>query len=243
MYNTKRRMKLPVSIIVPTFNEEQYLPKLLKSIQEQTVQPDEIIVVDAYSVDETRKIAKSFGCKVIDGGVPAKARNLGAEIATQPILLFLDADVILPKAFLEKTIKEMTDRQLEIASCYIAPISHLKIDSWLHTIANYYIKLTSQFYPHVPGFCIFVKKQLHEAIGGFDETLILAEDHDYVRRAQKKGKFAYLESYKIPVSVRRLAEEGRVNVALKYVAVELHLLFLGKVRKSFITYKFGEHFK
>ena len=80
-------------------------------------------------------------------------------------------------------------------------------------------------------------------INGFDETLILAEDHDYVRRAQKRGKFAYLESYKIPVSVRRLAEEGRVNVALKYVAVELHLLFLGKVRKSFITYKFGEHFK
>jgi glycosyltransferase involved in cell wall biosynthesis len=236
-------MKLPISIIIPTFNEEQYLPKLLRSIEAQTVQPTEIIVVDAYSVDTTRKIANSYNCKVIDGGVPAKARNLGAKIASQPILLFLDADVILPKAFLEKTIKEMTNRNLDIASCYIAPISHLKIDSWLHTIANYYIKMTSQFHPHVPGFCIFVKKTLHDRIKGFDETLILAEDHDYVRRGQKVGEFAYLESYKIPVSVRRLAEEGRVNVALKYVAVELHLLFLGKVRKSFLSYKFGEHFK
>src|SRR5687767_8595987 len=110
-------MKLPISIIIPTFNEEQYLPKLLKSIEAQTVQPTEIIVVDAYSVDTTRKIAKSYNCKVIDGGVPAKARNLGAKIASQPILLFLDADVILPKAFLEKTIKEMTNRNLDIASC------------------------------------------------------------------------------------------------------------------------------
>lgn len=236
-------MKLPLSIIIPTFNEEKYLPKLLRSIQSQTVKPAEIIVVDAYSVDNTRKIAKEFRCKVIDGGVPAKARNLGAKIASQPIILFLDADVTLPKSFLEKTIKEMTDRRLDMASCYIAPISHLKIDSWLHTIANYYIKMTSQFHPHVPGFCIFVKKSLHNKIKGFDETLILAEDHDYVRRGQKVGEFAYLESYKIPVSVRRLAEEGRVNVALKYVAVELHLLFLGKVRRSFITYKFGEHFK
>jgi len=236
-------MKLPISIIIPTFNEEQYLPKLLRSIEAQTAQPTEIIVVDAYSVDTTRKIAKTYHCKVIDGGVPAKARNLGAKIASQPVLLFLDADVVLPKAFLEKTIKEMRFRNLDIASCYIAPISHLKIDSWLHTIANYYIKLTSQFHPHVPGFCIFVKKSLHNQIKGFDETLILAEDHDYVRRGQKVGEFAYLESYKIPVSVRRLAEEGRVNVALKYVAVELHLLFLGKVRKSFLSYKFGEHFK
>lgn len=236
-------MQLSVSIIIPTFNEERYLPRLLRSIREQSVQPKEIIVVDAYSVDNTRKIAEELGCRVIDGGVPAKARNLGAKIATQPILLFLDADVILPKAFLEKTVREMLARDLDIASCYVKPISTLKIDEWLHTITNYYLKLTSDFYPHLPGFCIFVKKSLHDKIKGFDESLILAEDHDYLQRAKKVGKFAYLHSYKIPVSVRRLAEEGRVKVALKYVAVELHLLFLGKIRKSFINYKFGEHFK
>lgn len=236
-------MQMNVSVIIPTFNEEKYLPKLLRSLKEQSVLPREVIVVDAYSVDNTRKIAKSFGCKVIDGGVPAKARNLGAKLAKEQMLIFLDSDVVLPKSFLEKTIKEMETRDLDIASCYIKPISRLKIDEWLHTITNYYLKVTSEFHPHVPGFCIFVKKDLHNKINGFDETLILAEDHDYVQRASKIGNFSYLKSYKIPVSVRRLAEDGRVKIALKYVAVELHLLFLGKIRKGFLSYKFGEHFK
>ena len=236
-------MKLSVSVIIPTFNEEKYLPRLLRSLERQSVQPNEVIVVDAFSVDKTRDIAKKFGCKIVDGGVPAVARNKGASTATQPILLFLDADVVLPKAFLVKTLKEMTDRELDIASCYIKPISRYKIDSWLHALANYYLKLTNQFHPHIPGFCIFVKRNLHRAIKGFDTTLVLAEDHDYVQRARKVGKFNYLQSYKIPVSVRRLSEEGRVKIALKYVAVELHLLFLGKVRKSIFSYKFGDHFK
>lgn len=236
-------MKLSVSVIIPTFNEEKYLPRLLRSLERQSVQPREIIVVDAFSVDKTRQIARDFGSLVIDGGVPAVARNRGAEKATQPLLLFLDADVVLPKAFLVKTLKEMTDRELDIASCYIKPISKYKIDSWLHSLANYYLKLTNHFHPHIPGFCIFVSKNLHNKIKGFDTTLVLAEDHDYVQRAKKVGKFNYLQSYKIPVSVRRLTEEGRVKIALKYVAVELHLLFLGKVRKSIFTYKFGDHFK
>lgn len=236
-------MKLSVSVIIPTFNEEKYLPRLLRSLERQSVVPKEIIVVDAFSVDRTREIAREFDCIIVDGGVPAMARNKGAEKATQPILLFLDADVVLPRSFLVKTIKEMTDRQLDIASCYIKPISKYKIDSWLHSLANYYLKLTNHFHPHIPGFCIFVNKDLHMKIKGFDTTLVLAEDHDYVQRARKLGKFNYLQSYKIPVSVRRLTEEGRVKIALKYVAVELHLIFLGKIRKSIFSYKFGEHFK
>src|SRR5690348_1009415 len=107
-------MKLNVSIIIPTFNEERYLPKLLKSIQRQTAQPKEVIVVDAFSIDKTASIARKFSCKVIldkaiytrtDISSPiAMQRNIGGHAATQPILVFLDADVVLPEAFLEKTI-------------------------------------------------------------------------------------------------------------------------------------------
>ncbi len=236
-------MKLPVSIIIPTFNEEKYLPKLLNSINNQTIQPEEIIISDAFSIDKTREIAKSFHCKVIQGGLPGAARNNGVKVATQPIILFLDADIILPSHFLEKCIVEMIDKNLDITSCFVVPISTLKIDRFLHEFVNRYFKFTQKFYPHIPGFCIFVKKKLHEAIGGFDESLILAEDHDYVQRAKKKGKFTYLKSYKIPVSVRRLSKDGRIKIALKYVAVELHMIFLGKIRRNFIKYKFGEYFK
>lgn len=236
-------MKLPISIIVPTFNEECFLPNLLTSIKNQTISPKEILIVDAFSIDLTRDIAKRFGCQIIKGGLPAKSRNNGAKLASEKILLFLDADVVLPPAFLERTITEMNERKLDIASCFVTPRSSLKVDRFLHQFANQYMRVTQKFHPHIPGACIFVKKSVHEKIGGFDESLILAEDHDYIRRAKKQGKFSYLKSYKIPVSVRRLSEEGRVKIVLKYVAIELHLIFLGKIKRNIFNYKFGNHLK
>lgn len=234
-------MRLPISIVIPTFNEQRYIPKLLESIKKQTLSPSEIIVADAYSSDKTREIAKKFGAKVINGGMPSVARNSGAKIARQPYLLFLDSDVVLPRSFLEKTFTEMEKKDLSIASCFITPRSNLKLDHLLHQFANQYMKLTQKFYPHIPGFCIFVKKSAHNYIKGFDESLVMAEDHDYVRRASKFGKFGYLKSYKIPVSVRRLSEEGRIKISLKYIATELHLIFIGKIRRDIFNYKFGQH--
>lgn len=234
-------MKLPISIIIPTFNEERFLPKLLFSLKRQSVPPLEIIVADAFSIDNTRSIAEAFGCKVVDGGLPAKARNSGAKKAIGQILLFLDADVVLPANFLGDTYKEVINRRLDIASCFVTPRSNLKIDKFLHQFANQYMKLTQKFHPHIPGFCIFVNKKTHSAIGGFDESLVLAEDHDYVKRAKRIGTFGYLKSYKIPVSVRRLSKDGRVKIALKYIAVELHLIFIGKIRSNIFNYRFGHY--
>lgn len=197
-------------------------------------------MADAYSIDNTRLIARKFGCQVIDGGLPAKARNNGAKKAKSKILLFLDADVVLPQFFLEKTYKEMVNRKLDIASCFVTPRSNLKIDKFLHQFANQYMRLTQKFHPHIPGFCIFVKKETHRKINGFDESLLLAEDHDYVKRAKKTGLFGYLKSFKIPVSVRRLSKEGRIKIALKYIGVELHLIFIGKIHHNLFNYKFGD---
>lgn len=230
-------VKLPLSIIIPTLNEGKCLPELLKSIKSQTKLPSEIIVADAFSLDHTRKIAKAFGATVVDGGLPSVARNNGAAVATQPILLFLDADVILPPSFLEQTFTEMLRRNLDITSCFITPRSPLKIDKFLHQFANQYMRLTQKIHPHIPGACVFVKKNIHKIIGGFDESLIFAEDHDFVKRAERFGKFAYLKSYKIPVSVRRLSAEGRIKIVFKYIAVELHLIFIGKIRRDIFNYR------
>src|SRR3989344_3955469 len=109
---------LPISIIIPTFNEERDLPKLLTSIANQTMKPRDVIVSDAYSEDNTRKIAESYGAKVVNGGLPAATRNNGARVAKSYVILFLDADVILPKPFLEKCFSEMARRNLDITSCF-----------------------------------------------------------------------------------------------------------------------------
>jgi len=234
-------MRLPVSIVIPTYNEEKYLPKLLDSIDKQTVGPTEVIVSDAFSEDKTREIAKKYGCKVVDGGLPAVGRNSGAKVAKSEIILFLDADVVLPKDFLEKTISEMTERGLDMASCFLKPTTRSKVDLAFYSAFNYYCKITTKIHPHIPGSCIFIKKYLHQKINGFDETIVMCEDQDFVKRASKFGKFAFLKSFKIPFSERRMIREGKIKFALKYFAMEMHLIFLGKIKRDLFDYKLGDH--
>lgn len=235
-------MRLPISIIIPTYNEEHFLPKLLNSIKNQVSQPAEIIVSDNSSTDKTRAIARKFNCIVVDGGLPSKARNNGAKVATQPVLLFLDADVVLPtKDFLEKTLAEMKLRKLGITSCFMIPLSKSKLDSFLFEFSNSYYNLTKRFFPQINGFCIFVKKKVHQKINGFDETVLLAEDYEYISRAVKITKFDYLRSCQIGVSSRRLDSEGRLKIGSKYFLAQLYFIFLGPIRTDVFKYKLGDH--
>ncbi|PIV12587.1 MAG: teichoic acid biosynthesis protein, partial [Candidatus Nealsonbacteria bacterium CG03_land_8_20_14_0_80_36_12] len=96
-----------LSIIIPTLNEEKYLPSLLEEIKKQNFSDYEIIVADGGSEDKTVKIARNYGCKIVKGGLPAKGRNEGAKIAEGDILLFMDADnIFLPENFLKNLLEE-----------------------------------------------------------------------------------------------------------------------------------------
>ncbi len=229
-----------LSIVIPTYNEEEYLPFLLRSIQAQNHKEHEVIVADAHSTDRTRDIAASFGARVVDGGLPGAGRNRGAEAAKGEIVLFLDADVILPDPwFLQATVVEFEKRKLGAATCKVDPISDKKVDRFFHEFYNYYMWVTAATRPTAPGFCIFARRGVHEKIGGFDEQIKLAEDTDYVNRAGKVAKFGLLKSAKIPVSVRRLDRDGRWNVAMKYLLCELHLRTRGNVKTDIFKYTFG----
>lgn len=229
-----------ISIVIPTYNEEVYLPYLLRSIQGQTFKDFEIIVADAFSTDGTRAVAESFGARVVDGGKPGAGRNRGAEAARGELILFLDADVVLPDPwFLQMTVAEFQKRKFAAATCKIHPLSAKAVDQVFHEVYNYFMWVTAGIMPHAPGFCIFVRKDVHEAIKGFDEEIRLAEDHDYAERAGKVGKFGILKSYRIPVSVRRLDRDGRLNVAIKYLLCELHMRTRGAVKSDIFNYTFG----
>lgn len=229
-----------LSIVIPTKNEEEHLPKLLESIRLQTIQPQEIIVADAHSTDKTREIAKSFGAKVIDGGMPSVGRNLGAKHVSTDLILFLDADVELrDPTFLEKSIKEFQDRCLGLATCDVFPLSDAYIDHFLHKAYNKYVRAWGSLFPHAPGFCMLVRREGHNKIRGFDESIVFCEDHDYARRFKRVGRFGFLKSTKIPVSIRRLDRDGRLKIATKYLLAELHLAFVGPIRSNKFNYTFG----
>src|ERR1700744_4037192 len=99
-----------ISIIIPAYNEEKYLPKLLYSISQQDFEGKmEVIVVDGNSEDKTIDVAKSFRKKISNLSILALRkrgisyqRNRGAEKAKYKYLLFLDSDMILPQHFLKR---------------------------------------------------------------------------------------------------------------------------------------------
>lgn len=232
-----------LSIVIPTMNEAAYLPTLLASMETQTLQPDEVIVADAGSTDETVEIARSFGARVVKGGMPGPGRNRGAEAAGGDILLFLDADVELRDSdFLNASIAEMQRRNLDLATCDVEPISEDKLDHVAHQAYNTFARACGSRFPHIPGFCMFVRREVHEQIGGFDESVVLCEDHEYAERACRAGAtFGFLRSLPIPVSIRRLERDGRVNVALKYMLAEVHRATIGPIRHDYFRYSFGHN--
>ena len=184
---------MKISIIIPALNEEKYILQLLRDIKNQTLKDFEVLVADADSSDKTVEIAKKNGAKVVKGGLPGVGRNAGARIAHGDFLFFLDADIRLPKDFLKNAYSEIKKRNLFLATCGFKPISCLLIDKAIFDTTNVLIKLSQYTRPLAPGACLFISKWLFEKVGGFDEKVKLAEDHDLIKRANRIKQLRVLE--------------------------------------------------
>lgn len=206
-----------LSLIIPTYNEEEYLPVLLESIKQQDFSDYEIIVADADSKDNTVKIAEEYGCIVVEGGMPAVGRNNGAKVAKGDYLLFLDSDLKLTEDYLAKVIYEFKMERLGIAITQMKPLSKKTEDKLLHDLANLFMISVEKIKPHGAGcYGIIAKRELHERCGGFNEELTFGEDTEYIERLAKKERFKVLRNAKIGVSTRRLEEEGLATLAKQY---------------------------
>ena len=226
-----------VSIIIPTLNEEEYLPRLLQSIKEQKYKDYEIIVADAGSEDRTVKIAKESGCTVVKGGNPAKGRNEGAKAAKGEIFMFVDSDVTFPENFLSEFLLAFKKRQADVAGCVLKIPSKKKTYRMYEKIIKFYFQATAGFYPHASN-CFLVKRWVHKNIGGFDEGIKLGEDFAYIRAAAKVGKFAFIPSLFFYVSARR-AQENMAKVIIQYSFAWPYMMVFGPVRSNIFKYKFG----
>ena len=171
--------------------------------------------------------------------MPARGRNNGAKIAKSELLLFLDADVVLKKGFLQYCCNEFQKKNLDGATCYAYPLSKNIFDVLSYMSANAWIWIFKRIKPYAHGFCIFSTKKAHSRIKGFDETITFGEDSDYANKISKIGKFDVLKKY-IYVSVRRFAKEGRLKSNIKYLYLNLYKLFIGEIRKD-VGYKFGHY--
>jgi len=233
-----------ISIVIPTLNEEDYLPKLLDSLRKQNSKEDyEVIIADAGSNDRTIEIAKErYGCKVVLGGLPAKGRNEGAKIAQGNLLLFLDADLILPNDFLDTLLKEFKEKNLDIASTDLVFLSDKKIYKIAAFLRNIYYRYTQRILPHISQ-CILAKKDIHNKIGGFDEKIKLCEDFDYIKKIGKIAKFGHINKIKFYSSVRRFEEDGLIYTFLKLLLAHLYIALFGPVKSDIFRYRFSHYLK
>jgi len=226
-----------LSIIIPTLNEEKYLPLLLEEIKKQDFDGYEIVVADAGSEDKTVQIAKNYGCKIVKGGLPAKGRNEGAKEARGDTFLFMDADnIFLPENFLKNLLEEFEKRKLEVASFPIYPQGN-----WFDKVAyglynNFLVNLTQKFSAYATN-SVLVRKEIHQKIGGFDEEIKIAEDHAYAKRARKFGKFGFIKTEPVLTSTRRFEQDGRTKTYLKYFLAGIYMFFLGDIKSDIFKYR------
>lgn len=230
-----------ISIIIPTLNEEKYLPRLLECIKSQSYKDYEIIIADNNSKDKTRKIAKKYRCRLTGGGHPGIGRNKGAKTAKGDILLFLDADVTFGKDFIKDALSVFEKQNLDIAGCYLYPSVNSIPYNLFFGVFNLWECLTQFFYPNAYGGAIFCKSSLHKKIKGFDETILLSEDMDYVKRAGKLGKFRIIKGSKIYFSVRRFEAEGKFKLAFKLFLSSIYRIFIGEIRTDIFNYRMDKN--
>jgi glycosyltransferase involved in cell wall biosynthesis len=228
-----------ISIVIPTYNEEKYLAKLLKSIKRQTYKDYEIIVAD-NSNDETKKIAERYNCIIANGGTPSIARNNGAGIAKYD-MIFFDADVVLKdNNFISDFLRIIKDEKLDIASCKVLPDTKKMSHRLYYFMKNYTNRLNP--IPHISGQCVYIKKAIFQSIKGYDENLVLGEEHDLLQRAKKQNvKYRMIMSLNVLNNTRRLKKEGFLKSFLKTFYSELYRTFIGKARKPLFNYEFGNH--
>jgi glycosyltransferase involved in cell wall biosynthesis len=225
-----------ISVIIPAFNEEKFLGNCLFSLKEQDFKDFEIIVVDNNSTDKTREIAKEFGAILVSEkkqGV-AFARNKGAKIAKGEILVFTDADTILPKDWLSRIQKEF-ERDKELiafgGSCefYSGPISARISSKFLLKPFLILDKFFSGGF-NLMGCNMAIKREAFLEVGGFNENLKLNEDVEISYRLREIGKVKFDLNFKVKTSGRRF-RHGLIFGIISYAPTTIFRWFFKKFDK------------
>lgn len=173
-----------VSVVIPTYNSEKILAKCLESIKNQTYKNIEIIVVDKNSRDKTTEVAKSYGAKVfvMNASERSVQKNFGVKLSRGKYVYIVDSDFIVEPEVIEEAVKKCENENYD-AIC-IHNTSDPTISFWSKVR-----KLERDCYrdDELNVAARFFKREIFEAIGGFNELLVAGEDYDLHNRLLEGG--------------------------------------------------------
>ena len=205
------------SVIIPAYNEERYLPRLLDSLDAARSayrggrDAVEVIVADNASTDRTAEVARERGCRVVpvDRRAIASARNGGARAASGAVLAFVDADTasVHPRTF------DAVDEALA-SGRYVGGATGVTLERWSAGLATTYVLMIPLVW--ITGMdtgVVFCRRDDFEKAGGYDERRYFAEDVAFLAALQRLGKsrrqkFARLTRVKAVASVRKFDQHG-----------------------------------
>ena len=231
---------IKVSVIIPTYNRAKLLEEALESAFAQTRQPDEIIVVDDGSTDNTETAIARFGPKVRyirqKNAGPSAARNNGISHATGDFIAFLDSDDLWPKDRLEHQLaalekhpdldflfgleaKFTSEQQFE--PCEIKDKELRRILDTLDCVVPDPLGLLIRE-NYIPTSSVLFRKQRLEKVGLIDESLKQAEDYDFWFRFATQGcRFGFINAISC---FRRMHEGNLVSQFAKRTASTIDVL-------------------
>ncbi|MFJ5668480.1 glycosyltransferase family 2 protein [Micromonospora chalcea] len=245
MTKSANRRPINLSVVIPTLNEERYLARTLDSLCGYS--SPEVIVVDASLNDYTKKVASEYATlyDLKYARSPKQdigyQRNLGAKLAKNERLLFLDADTLVGKGALEAC------SYLNGGPLFVASIRHIPDRDSLSTrvgmlVINALILLCRAVgLPVTNGDFILTNKQTHQAIGGFKEGYLLGEDTDFGLRARQAGaKTLIMWKHHVVASSRRLSTMSVPSLVWTWSRAYIRAIFVGPTpRNGDVTYPFG----
>ncbi|MBC2717618.1 MAG: glycosyltransferase family 2 protein [Desulfobacteraceae bacterium] len=198
--NNNNNKQSPVfSIILPTFNRDQLLPRAIKSVLVQTFVNFELIIVDDASADNTTGIIKKFAdpriryCHHANNSGAAAARNSGIRLAKGKYISFLDDDDEYLPDFLTETFKRMNGAPESVGFTWTG-------QSFVEDTVNGEKRVSDKHWkpgPHRPqdrykiflrsmnigtGWGLTLRRQCFDHVGFFDESFRVGEDTEFILR-------------------------------------------------------------
>lgn len=192
-----------ISVIIPVHNAEDTIADQLEALARQDfADPWEVIVADNGSSDGSLAVARRFSDRLplrcIDAsqvrGV-AHARNVAARVACAPLLAWVDADDEVAPGWLEAVVTALAEHTV-VASRFdkerlnTPELQATRSLPQQHGLSQHNY---APFLPHVGGSGLAIRKSVHDAVGGFDETLLRLADTDYSWRVQLAGHAIHFE--------------------------------------------------
>jgi glycosyltransferase involved in cell wall biosynthesis len=187
-----------LSVVIPCYNDADVLGEQLEALTRQSWDhPWEVVIADNGSTDASMSVAEGYRdrlplLRIIDASDrsgPAHARNVGAREARGDLLVFVDADDVVAPGWLAALGNALEDVSFvasrhdftELNDPMIQRTRRNKQDEGLQPYKH------PPFYPHASGSGLGVRREIHEAMGGFDEDLPNLQDTDYCWRVQLAG--------------------------------------------------------